>query len=382
MVGPSFLTLPLELRLIIYDLTLEDSCQLTIATVPGTSTREGYKANIPGLPASHIPIVKNGCHPELLDFTRFAPQKWSLGGPCACPSCAASAATSTEPVVTKPVVPGTRFSPNSLLATCRQVRSELLDHVTCRPVRPLKLHVSYPYGILVLHHIFPALLRITAVLIVAGFCTGEHEPAVWQDHHAFQGLELLRTRRLPVVHDASVPSTIGPNPPNISLVTHEASMAALKAAIHALMTPLGALLPWVQSITVRTFTPVAVPDPTPIEQLNPGPATALVTKTVLIGRFCEWCWSGQGGTVWVARVTQNEGGTGGKSLDKKEPLWGIGQKKDWLGLVSSSNFIEPDESEAGLDVLVNFLLPPRTSEVESIRQSLLSIPRGALRHPI
>src|ERR1700759_4111971 len=68
----AFLQLPLELRLDIYDLALQQENEVTIATMPDPT----YQSDIPNLPDGHRPIMVPGFDEYALSFTKFAPQAW------------------------------------------------------------------------------------------------------------------------------------------------------------------------------------------------------------------------------------------------------------------------------------------------------------------
>jgi hypothetical protein len=226
---PGFLELPVELRLDIYDFALQDSCELTIATTLDVDSTNA-PSHIPGLPAKHVPVIRNGCDRQLLDVRHLTTRKeWSdlrnehklsitLAAPdsylqvpakspgemsrgwdsgyssrSATPSSSYSTASSqssyfeprhtfatlagymlpTSPCATpseQPVSKGSpELSPYSLLETCRFVHDELGDYISRRKSERLVLNVSYPYGILVLWHQYPALLAHVKALNIHGF---------------------------------------------------------------------------------------------------------------------------------------------------------------------------------------------------------------------
>jgi len=352
----SFLSLPTELRLDIYDYALYDSRELTIATVldPHPNPhRPSY--NIPGLPANHIPVLRSGFDASLLDFTPLAKQAWKFKPTPSTPASGAVTplSTATTPAVATPGLAITnsyfayqpaehhvsngspQASPYSLLATSRAIRDELSDYLTRRPAEPLRLHVSFPYGVLVLEHMYPALLASTSELSIGGFFTGEwerrHKNAHPDQHETpppflSRGLQGQGGR----VHDAGSPANNGPNPPNITHDTHLESTAALLSIIHKLRGPkTQALRSHVATVTVRSFTPIECGYGTTLE-FDSSPSFVAM-KAINQGIFDTWCWRGKGGTVWIVRMRP---GGDGRAITNSWPSWMRDEQEDWIGLVS------------------------------------------------
>ncbi|KAF2146147.1 uncharacterized protein K452DRAFT_283441 [Aplosporella prunicola CBS 121167] len=177
------LKLPSELRLLIYDFVIFWPDSLTIATdvqtgvQPSTLTDSGYESDgsssdadgtngdgcqVPGLPSTHVPVIRGGYHPGLL--------KLSIATP---PSRDAPANTCTDENRDENPPPSVRLppaAPAALLQTCRYINAELTWHLQSvrNRDRGIALYLTYPYGILVFHALCPALLRLVRSVHISG----------------------------------------------------------------------------------------------------------------------------------------------------------------------------------------------------------------------
>jgi hypothetical protein len=356
----SFLSLPLELRLIIYALALEDSRELTIGTVIDRSAFP-TKSIIPGIPDNQTVIVRNGFDEDLLSFISFAPQKWSdptrtpISSGAATPYSVAStpgfslnsaiaAMQRTQSYfgnfsnLTIEASPEPEFSPYSLLATCRQVQEELEDYMARRAAIPLKLHVSFPFGVIALQHMYPALLQSVCDIHIGGFYTAE-----W-DKHISNETRAVSTQSLKPKHSgysADMPSERGPNAPNISFATHSASISALNAIFETLApAPLRAPLPSLKSISISTFTPKRAGTK---ETFEVSLAPCMIAMHHIARGFIDsWTWSNElGGTAWSVKITGiAEGQRDGRHMTNNWPVWREGEE-DWMGVVSGKRQPDP-----------------------------------------
>lgn len=176
-----FLSLPTELRCHIYDYLLADPYTITVSagytTIFGHRIRDkARKVDVPGLPLDFAPLVRSHHDAALLSVA--APPEVALD-------------QENASVVGKPQLqlPGAL----ALLRTCRMVNDELKDYMRGRKARKaarakntsataaddtegLSLYVSYPYGVLVLNHLYPALLKHARRVYISGYYTSAKEP--------------------------------------------------------------------------------------------------------------------------------------------------------------------------------------------------------------
>ena len=136
------------------------------------------------------------------------------------------------------------------------------------------------------------------------------------------------------IHDASKPSTTGPNPPNITLETHKAACSALTSILNILTTPNTdssshrpghSLRSHVTNVTIRTFTPNACGYGTTLE-FDSHPAFKIM-QDIAEGVFDTWCWRGKGGTGWIVRVRGNRPNNDGRWVSNSWPAW-VGDEKE------------------------------------------------------
>jgi hypothetical protein len=352
----SFLSLPVELRLEIYRLALQDSKELTIATVLSQYPIANLsKNNISGMPANHIPVVRNGFDEKLMSFSTFAPQRWtsSAGTPSSTGSMTPYSSLESTPaaVNTTAVVAMTRtqsyfglaqsesspsepeFSPYSLLATCRQVEDELKDFLARQDSAPLKLHVSFPYGLLALQHMYPALLQSTSEIHIGGFFTGEWD--VMDDEESNISVSIDGSGKEPKHsgYSADNPSEKGPNVPNITYETHVASTAALNAIFDTLApAPMRELLSTLKMMTISTFTPKQVGCRSTIS--TSSAPCRLAVHSIAVGCVVTWCYGNASGSGWVVHLSRNaEDKPKSRFVCSSWPVWQDGEE-DWMGLVT------------------------------------------------
>ncbi|KAJ4314562.1 hypothetical protein N0V94_006389 [Neodidymelliopsis sp. IMI 364377] len=174
-----FLSLPTELRCHIYDYLLAEPHAITISagytTIFGHRIRDrARKVSVPGLPLDFAPLVRSTHDASLLSVA--TPPEVALDALDAC---------SGRPQLQLP-------GPLALLRTCRMVNDELTDYMRGRKARRaarakdtpnaaeddtegLSLHVSYPYGVLVLNSLYPSLLTQARRVYICGYYTSAKE---------------------------------------------------------------------------------------------------------------------------------------------------------------------------------------------------------------
>ncbi|KAF1997229.1 hypothetical protein P154DRAFT_579152 [Amniculicola lignicola CBS 123094] len=165
-----FSAIPIELRLQIYDYLFDGSTTITISaartTCFGVPIRDtARKIPIPGLPNDFAPLVRtfydsslvNISHPPTIPIDRLGPR---IG-----------IAESCAPKLYPPTL--------ALMQTCRQMRDELIDYTQRKRQRDmmgnLTLHITYPYGILVLKELYPFLLGQATSVYISGYYKPEQE---------------------------------------------------------------------------------------------------------------------------------------------------------------------------------------------------------------
>jgi hypothetical protein len=175
-----FLSLPTELRCYIYDYLLAEPHAITVSA--GYTTVFGHrihdkarKINVPGLPLDFAPVARSSHDAALL----------SVATP---PEVALEKEDVHNGGIPRLQLPG----PLALLRTCRMVNDELKDYMRGRKMRKaarakntssakddtegLSLYVSYPYGVMVLNHLYPALLKQAHRVYISGYYASAKEP--------------------------------------------------------------------------------------------------------------------------------------------------------------------------------------------------------------
>ena len=164
MPGPTpcpLLTLPVELRLQIYDLILSSNPTITIGTAELTGPHHEiihrlYGAGrkpFEGIPQNHEPYIEAGYNAGLLSITD--PAVIDL-----------KAASTKELADADAHVPHT--AQTSLLLVCKQVNDELRSHFKILSNKSTSLFIQYPRGLHVCRTLAPHLLRQAKSVHVAG----------------------------------------------------------------------------------------------------------------------------------------------------------------------------------------------------------------------
>ncbi|KAF2462286.1 hypothetical protein BDY21DRAFT_368363 [Lineolata rhizophorae] len=282
-----FLELPTELRLHIYDYVLEDSNSITITSLRKTTATNSNSSSRPstsnstssdsGLPANHVPVLRNRYDPELLSFT--SPPSWEDYD---------RKRGNMHNDDAGDVLP----APFALLQTSRQVRDELCAHMGIRINKTtnkssagsdvgnnsnngsggntsggfhgLHLYVSYPYGVIALMQNHAALLHNIHYVHIAGAYETAHLKSCSQSSSFDSGyassdssasdsssssLRRLRTRRL-APRLSRRPSRLA-SPTRTAEDPYSHSFATVAAATSALTRLTRALLPSAPHPTFR-----------------------------------------------------------------------------------------------------------------------------------
>ncbi|KAF2423198.1 hypothetical protein EJ08DRAFT_701323 [Tothia fuscella] len=242
------LTIPLELRLQIYDYALEELSDVTITVAErerNTFDSADPAGIVKGLPGEYIPVVKN-CFdsdllkigkPDVIPLTRLNDLDVGVSIDSGYGSFGLDGKSSTE----QPCVP--HLTSLSLLLTNRQTHEEFALHIRHPTACHSTLHVTYPYGLIVLQELYPTLLRHCAKVNISGFYDASHSPS-W-------GPTGSTTQRRQISTTSS--RNQGPPIPTITLQTHDAATGALTRLTQILLskTP----HPTFQSLSMRIFYP-------------------------------------------------------------------------------------------------------------------------------
>ena len=191
------LKIPLELRLQIYDYALSD-ITITVAEQERNafdSTNPEEDGEIEGLPSKYVPLVKNEYDPDMVMVgpPKVVPyqgilDQYALPQLSATNSLAgvsmdsgyASAGSSMYSIATTSTTSLPLFDltnkPSSapavtniaLLEVNKQIRQEMLAHLQSRTCKQTTLYMTYPFGLLVLRHHYPALLKYTKNIVITG----------------------------------------------------------------------------------------------------------------------------------------------------------------------------------------------------------------------
>ncbi|PSN60293.1 hypothetical protein BS50DRAFT_640361 [Corynespora cassiicola Philippines] len=162
------LSVPTEIRLLIYDYCLDEPNAFTISAAPitvfGHKIQDlGRKNEIPGLPLDHAPLVRNHYDPALLSVS--TPAQISLDKE--------EGFNTTVPKLPMP-------AHMALASTCRMMRDEIQDHVQrhrggSATTKNLALYVSYPYGVVVLDALYPFLMKHVRNVYISGYYTSSKD---------------------------------------------------------------------------------------------------------------------------------------------------------------------------------------------------------------
>jgi hypothetical protein len=252
-VSNSFLlALPTELRLHIYDYLLTDTNTITLTAAPltvfGHKIRDRTRTKpIPGLPDDHCALVKY-CHdPTLLSITNPPSISLDEGWPA-----------STCDRLPFP-------APLALLQTCWLIKDELADHMKRRKPREdaggLSLHVSYPYGVVVLKEMYPYLLKQAKNVYISGYYhapptsqTCNAQSATTSKHNPLYPSQFLKTtERLRTRLDTSRAR----KPHRVNFPAHPPTtcLHAPQALAHMIRTLLPSTLTSLQVLEARIYYP-------------------------------------------------------------------------------------------------------------------------------
>jgi hypothetical protein len=231
-----FLSLPIELRLQIYNWALAETSDVTITV----AERERNifddcepTSTIKGLPGKYIPVVRNEHDAELLKvgMPKIVPLPGlgDLGAGSSMDSGygsfdSPSSGYNLRSSATQPAIPP--LTSLSLLLTNRQINEEFSLHIKHPTASHSTLHVTYPYGIIVLQELYPSLLRHCGKICVSGYYDGNNSPTMSSPLPTYSG-----------AYRPPTGSPRGPPLPGVSGETHKAATAALTRLIRTVLSP-------------------------------------------------------------------------------------------------------------------------------------------------
>lgn len=200
------LRIPLELRLQIYDYALSD-VTITVAEQERNMFDSAIELDgeIEGVPSRYAPLIKNEYDPALMMVgpPTTVPYKSIMDQGAISQACAsntlagvsmasmdsgyasagssmysiASTSTTSLPLSTLAeklsIVPA--VTNMALLQVNKQIRNEMLTQMQSRTAKQTTLYATYPYGLLVLQHHYPALLKYSKHVIITGQYTSPDE---------------------------------------------------------------------------------------------------------------------------------------------------------------------------------------------------------------
>lgn len=258
-----FLDIPIELRLQIYDWVLADSSDVTITVAERERNifdDADSGSSIRGLPGKYIPIMQNVYNSELLRIGMPAAiplpgleeLNSTIGAGTSIDSGYASAGTSlcsptSRGVETPTPHTAAPLASLSLLLTNSQIHAEFSLHMKHPTAAHSTLHVTFPYGILVLQELYPSLLRHCEKICISGFYDGSHSPT-WGPTRTTYGTITESASRATRDRDAK-----GPRLPDMSEETDKAATSALARLTRTLLSRTAH--PTLKTLHMRMFYP-------------------------------------------------------------------------------------------------------------------------------
>ncbi|KAF2118997.1 hypothetical protein BDV96DRAFT_643158 [Lophiotrema nucula] len=266
------LSIPMELRLQIYDYCLEDARVVTVssarvvddakdsvlaATSPSITaincpedkpqdrptsltSNQTSRHNVPGLPADYVPMVKGYYDPALL----------SLSDP--------PTITSQE-LDQNQEIQGFCHTTQALLQTCTQVYDELSDYLRRHQATTpgLSLYVSYPHGVLVLQERYPELLKQARHVYLSGYYSPQKKEEPVPVHvQLVEDVIPTPISLRPILRMGTPPPYFPPNAfplPSFAPETASEGPKAVANMVRTIMPPTP--LPLLQSVQARLFYP-------------------------------------------------------------------------------------------------------------------------------
>jgi hypothetical protein len=231
-----FLSLPIELRLQIYNWALAETSDVTITVAERErNIFDGCEpaSTIAGLPRKYLPVVRNEHDEELLrvGMPKIIPlpglEELDVGSSMDSgygSFGSGSSGYNLRSSATQPAIPP--LTSLSLLLTNKQINEEFSLHIKHPTASHSTLHVTYPYGIIVLQELYPALLRHCEKICVSGYYDGNNSPTMSSPRPTYSG-----------AYRPPTGSPRGPLLPGVSKETHKAATAALSRLIRTVLSP-------------------------------------------------------------------------------------------------------------------------------------------------
>jgi hypothetical protein len=307
------LSIPIELRLQIYNWALAECSDVTITVAEREANIFGspdLTSTIKGLPPNYTPVIRNSYDPTLLrvgrpDVIPLPDLGDSNGAAVAVTTsidsgygsvsesmCSAGTSYSSDSgtISAQPAIP--HLTSLSLLLANRQIHEEFSLHIKHPTACHSTLHVTYPYGLIVLQELYPAALRHCEKVCISGFYDASQSTA-WGPARTSDG------RR----HTTS-PRNKGPELPAITAETHVAATKALQRLTQTLLPRTAH--PTFKSLTMRIF----YPDEQRYGMLWGCDASPIVValRNTAGGKFDMKVWRGRCGNGVVMKVEPNLGG--------------------------------------------------------------------------
>jgi hypothetical protein len=355
----AFLQLPLELRLDIYDLALQQENEVTISTTLDPT----YKSDIPNLPDGHRPIMVPGFDEHILSFTKFAPQTWkppkpqhavlqayldklprpypfarqiSDNGQSALVRPQLSRMSSYDSTCLSEAPPSpaeAEESPFALLLTCKDIRNELTEHLARRSKTPVTVHVSYPFGLFVLMNTYSALLPVVKNVNICGF----HAPVLDPEEELKQTIQreiIAAENNMPVRYCTN---ENGPQPPSVNIGVDDEAMARLGLITQGFLSNCDSK--YFKTFTLRMFFPGSNGYQQSIHCYNPWDVLmGAIEDKQLEGDIAvqHWSWRGTGGATWVTKVVMEKPRSDQPQILSANPSFESRQKEDWMGVITGA----------------------------------------------
>jgi hypothetical protein len=235
------LSLPIELRLQIYNWALVETSDVTVTVAErehNTFDDSESVSTIEGLPGSYVPVIRNEYDAELLKVgmpTTLPPLGLDQLGVNASMdsgygsfgSCdrTPSSGYNLRSAASQPAIPP--LTSLSILLTNKQIHEEFSLHIKHPTASHSTLHVTYPYGIIVLQELYPALLRHCEKVCVSGYYDGDNSASSTSSSRPQAGggnRSHTATQR-------------GPAVPIVDRKTHKAATAALTRLTRTILSP-------------------------------------------------------------------------------------------------------------------------------------------------
>jgi len=286
-----FLELPTELRLQIYDYALAESESVTIASATvldeqGESFNSQTSFNsIPELPDDHVPLIKSLHDPGLLSITTPP----TIRSPASSFASSTTSVTSLESGSSQssqisdfPILDdyGIVSAALSLRRACRYINDELSSHLSHQLTTKSTLHISYPYGLLVLKDRCPQLLRQAKEIHIYGAYAVDGDSVRRSQTTDARATRSSQQRREP------------PSLPAVPRSVVEASTSALGSLVRTILSPEGHST--LEKLELRIYYPYE--DSYSQVWSDDNSPVVVALQNTCGGKIEMVCWRGRNGT--------------------------------------------------------------------------------------